>query len=93
MLAGDQSLTLQIAYSLPGRGDAMKAYAAQDTAAAYEEQRGELFGLTLGDDPQWALLEFADLVIALAPAAPAGRRAQTVSARAMNCVFEIAPAS
>lgn len=69
MLAGVQSLALRVAYILAGMGPAMRAYGTQRAAAAYEQQRAELYGLTLGDDPQWALLEFADLVIALAPAA------------------------
>lgn len=68
LLAGDQSLALRIAYGLPGEGAAMRTYATPHAAAAYEQHRGELYGLPLGDEPQWALLEFADLAIALAPA-------------------------
>jgi hypothetical protein len=40
----------------------MRSYARTDAAAVYEDFRSQLYGLPLGDDAQWALLEFADLV-------------------------------
>jgi hypothetical protein len=62
LLAGHLSLGAEIAYGFVGRAAALRGYAERDAAAAFENLRSELFGLLLGDDPQWALLEFADLV-------------------------------
>ncbi len=67
MLAGFQSLAADVAYDLQGQAAMLCGNATPDAAAAYEQHVGELYGLPLGDDPQWALLEFADLVEALAP--------------------------
>ncbi|MBN1607694.1 MAG: hypothetical protein JW940_13740 [Polyangiaceae bacterium] len=67
MLAGFQSLAADSAYGLQGQAAALRSYATLDTTAAYEQHVGELYGLPLGDDPQWALVEFADLVESLAP--------------------------
>jgi hypothetical protein len=55
MLAGFQSLAAEAAYELHGRAASLRSNATPHTAAAYEQHVGDLYGLPLGDDPQWAL--------------------------------------
>jgi hypothetical protein len=65
LLAGNQSLATKIAFSFKGADPALRTYAEDRGNAQREQAMNQLYGLVLGDEPQWALLEYAEFVEAV----------------------------